>query len=82
MSSMQVDQVAWLADLDQVPSDDQLRSWDWSAEAARQDRSNAWLGRKTGKSQPTVSRYAHGTLKPPADWLRAAWHILRPGRAA
>lgn len=83
MALPEVQQSRTMGEVDQhVPSDADLRAWDWIAETRRQDRSFGWLGRKTDRSAGAVSRYAHGSLSTPIEWLRDVWRILDPGRAA
>ena len=74
-------QTQWI-DAATTPTDDQLRTWDWPGQLGQQERSFGWLGRKTDRSQSAVSRYAHGSLSTPIEWLRDAWRVMNPGRAA
>ncbi len=61
-------------DLTQVPSIDEaeLRAWDWQAELGRQERSLAWLARRTQRSQSALYKFAKGQLTPSVGWLRQA----------
>jgi len=49
-----------------------LEAWDWHAELQRQERSQSWLGRKTGKSPSAVNAFRLGRLKPSRSWLEDA----------
>ena len=56
-----------------------LRTWDWLAELALEERSVPWLARKTGKSQRAVYAYKYGQSRPSLEWLRDAYRVLRGG---
>ncbi len=61
-------------------TDAELRAWDWMADLVEQERTQAWLARKTDRSQAAVNRFARGSLAPSLAWLRSAARVL--GRAA
>jgi hypothetical protein len=59
-----------------LPDDEQLRSWDWRAALKAEERTMPWLARRTDRAQRTVYAYAYGQLRPPIEWLRAAYAVI------
>lgn len=55
-----------------LPTEDQLRAWDWLAEVKAQERTVLWLSRKTATHYKAAYRYAWGEVRPPIEFLRAA----------
>lgn len=54
--------------------------WDWHRSLTEQERSCAWLARKTGCHPMTVYRYAWGQRTPSIGWLRRAHAVLEGNR--
>jgi hypothetical protein len=59
-----------------IPTELELRTWDWLAELKRQDRNLAWLARKTGAHYRSVYRWARGERVVPLGWLIQVARIL------
>lgn len=57
-------------------TDAELLAWDWRATLRANDRSPAWLARKTGQHYRAVYRYWHGQLEAPIAFLRSAARVL------
>lgn len=57
-------------------TDAELLAWDWRAALKANDRSPAWLARKTGHNYRAVYRYWHGQLEAPIAFLRSAMAVL------
>jgi hypothetical protein len=50
----------------------ELAAWSWRGELAEQERSIAWLGRRTGIPTRTIYSYAYGQRRVTQRFLRAA----------
>jgi hypothetical protein len=62
-----------------LQTDDELRSWDWRADLAADERPVTWLARQTETPARTVYSYAYGQRTTSLAWLRRAAQVL--GRA-
>lgn len=58
-----------------LPTDEDLRAWDWLKTLKEQDRSVIWLARKTDTVYHRVYRYGYGQTTP-IEWLRKAAAVL------
>lgn len=61
---------------DDLPSEAELRAWDWLADLRAQERSLSWLARKTDRNQQTVYLYSWGKQRASLEWLRSAARVL------
>lgn len=59
-----------------LPTDEDLRAWDWVAALRSVERTMTWLARQTGKSQSAVYSYRFGQRRPSTDWLRQVHSLL------
>lgn len=60
-----------------LPTDEELRAWDWRSDLRGMERSIAWLSRRTSRAQRTIYSYAYGEYEAPLDWLREARAVIR-----
>lgn len=62
-----------------LPTEAELREWDWQAELKRQERSALWLARQTNTHYKAVDRYKWGYQQPPLAWLQKVARVLGRG---
>ena len=71
-----VSQLVYIPGMEVLPTDDELRAWDWLADLRADDRHLMWLSRKTETHYMAVYRYSWGHQEPPIEWLRKVAHLL------